>query len=453
MANKTINSRLTLKYDTYQNWTTANPVLLKGEACIVEVPASAGAVVQEPAILIKVGDGTTAFTDLPFGSAKAADVYDWAKAATKPSYKADEITGLADYISGEIQDSDTQYQLVKVDDYNYKLQSKPLGGSWADVAGSTVAIPQYDDTALAARVTANEGAITTLNGDAAVAGSVAKKIADAIAALDLANTYESKGSAAQALVDAKAYTDELAAKVGAVSEGKTVVQMIEEAKSAATYDDTALKGRVSALEGSDAGKSVRTIANEELAAQLIPENAKESMDTLAEVAAWIQSHPDDASAMNAAIAALQAIVAGIGGDGEKATVVAYVTDAIAALKIGDYAKSADLTALAARVATAETKLATVEEGAQVNVVEGVQVNGANVTVTDKKVNIAVPTGALADKDKVAEADLETELADKINGKADDADLSAIAKSGNMNDLIQTDGDYIIINCGSATTVI
>lgn len=110
------------------------------------------------------------------------------------------------------------------------------------------------------------------------------------------------------------------------------------------------------LEGDDAGKSVRTIANEELAAQLIPENAKESLDTLAEIAAWIQGHPDDAAAMNAAIVKLQAIVAGIGGEGEKATVVAYVTDAIAALSIGDYAKAADLTALAARVTTAEGKL-------------------------------------------------------------------------------------------------
>ena len=59
--------------------------------------------------------------------------------------------------------------------------------------------------------------------------------------------------------------------------------------------------------------------------------------------------------MNTAITKLQNIVAGIGGEGEKATVVAYVTDAISALKIGDYAKAADLTALAARVNTLEGK--------------------------------------------------------------------------------------------------
>lgn len=58
--------------------------------------------------------------------------------------------------------------------------------------------------------------------------------------------------------------------------------------------------------------------------------------------------------MNSAILALQGIVDGIGGEGEKATVVAYVDDAIAALKIGDYAKAADLTALAGRVSALET---------------------------------------------------------------------------------------------------
>lgn len=113
------------------------------------------------------------------------------------------------------------------------------------------------------------------------------------------------------------------------------------------------KADVDTLIGSDAGKSVRTIANEELAAQLIPEDAQESLDTLAEIAAWIQEHPDDASAMNAAIEALQAKV-----DTGSQKVSEYVSAAIAALNIGDYAKAADLTALAGRVTTAEGKLNT-----------------------------------------------------------------------------------------------
>lgn len=107
--------------------------------------------------------------------------------------------------------------------------------------------------------------------------------------------------------------------------------------------DTALKtvldGKASGADlatliGTDAGKSARTIANEELAAQLIPEGAQEALDTLTEIAQWIQDHPNDASAMNAAITKLNGIVAGIGGDeDEYATVMAAIEGKItAALK-------------------------------------------------------------------------------------------------------------------------
>ena len=109
-----------------------------------------------------------------------------------------------------------------------------------------------------------------------------------------------------------------------------------------------------------------------------------------------------------------------------------------------------VTTLAGRVTTAETKLNTVAEGAQVNVIETVKVNGVAQSVTEKAVDIAVPTGKLASKDKVAEADLETALANKINAKANDADLATIAKTGNVKDLVQTDGDILVLNCGSST---
>ena len=112
--------------------------------------------------------------------------------------------------------------------------------------------------------------------------------------------------------------------------------------------------------------------------------------------------------------------------------------------------SGEVSALAGRVTATETKLANVAEGAQVNVIETVKVNGVAQSVTDKAVNIAVPTGALASKDEVAEADLETALAKKINDKANDADLATIAKTGNVNDLVQTDGDILVLNCGSST---
>ena len=54
---------------------------------------------------------------------------------------------------------------------------------------------------------------------------------------------------------------------------------------------------------SGAVKSVVTEVVEDL---LIPESAKESLDTIEEISAWIQSHPDDAAAMNLQIASLSA---------------------------------------------------------------------------------------------------------------------------------------------------
>ena len=143
----------------------------------------------------------------------------------------------------------------------------------------------------------------------------------------------------------------------------------------------AAKSAVTTLIGSDTGKSVRTIANEELAAQLIGENAKASLDTLAEIAAWIQEHPDDAAAMNEAITALQNKV-----DTGDQTVTAYVTAAISALKIGDYAKASELTALASRVTAVEGKTANL--------------------------------GSMANKNTVTESDLDTALAEKVNAAAD-----------------------------------
>ena len=74
-------------------------------------------------------------------------------------------------------------------------------------------------------------------------------------------------------------------------------------------DISTLEGKINALVGSDTAKSARVIAREELAAQLIPLNAQEALDTLQEIADWIQNHPGEVTAMNTAILNLQAVTA------------------------------------------------------------------------------------------------------------------------------------------------
>lgn len=98
----------------------------------------------------------------------------------------------------------------------------------------------------------------------------------------------------------------LEAKIGTVADGKTLAGLIADNATAIEDHKTTVDAKVTTLIGSDADKSVRKIANEELAAQLIPANAAESLNTLQEIAAWIQNHPGDASAMNSAIEVLKA---------------------------------------------------------------------------------------------------------------------------------------------------
>lgn len=212
------------------------------------------------------------------------------------------------------------------------------------------------------KVTANTEALAKLNGDATTEGSVAKAVADEAAARDTA---------------------------------------IETAINALEPRVKANEDNIATLVGEDANKSVRTIANEELAKQLIAEDAKESLDTLAEIAAWIQDHPDDASAMNEAITALQNKV----DTGDK-TVSAYVADAIAALSIGDYAKAADLTALAARV----------------EAIEKDYLKAADKTELSEAINL-----------KAAQADLEAEITARQNAVQANADaIAAIKDDANVD---------------------
>lgn len=101
MAEKKINTRIQLKYDTLENWSKTdvagkggNLVLKSGELGIVAIPTGSSALqTTPPAIMFKVGDGGTPFKDLPWASGLAADVYPWAKTATKPEYDWEEIIG------------------------------------------------------------------------------------------------------------------------------------------------------------------------------------------------------------------------------------------------------------------------------------------------------------------------------------------------------------------------
>ena len=90
MADKILNTRIQLKYDTIAKWqsgpyngTDSTKWLKPGELAIVTLAPNKEAEVTNKAnqhpLLFKVGTGAHKFDDLPWASALAADVYDWAK--------------------------------------------------------------------------------------------------------------------------------------------------------------------------------------------------------------------------------------------------------------------------------------------------------------------------------------------------------------------------------------
>lgn len=228
-------------------------------------------------------------------------------------------------------------------------------------------------------------------------------------------------------------------KIGTVAEGKTLVEMISDAQTAATYDDTALVGRVAAIEGDYLKSSdktaletkmatdISTAKTETIAAIMGEAGIDEKYDTLKEIADWILSDTTssaqlvtrvtniendylkgaDKTALQGEIDALETFVGSLPEGAVSTTVVAYIKEVVDGLKIGDYAKAADLTALANRVSIAEGKITALEEvGAEKNIIASVDTNQFAI---DESRNLTLLDIAMG---KV------TGLSDALNGKVD-----------------------------------
>lgn len=449
MAEKTINTRILLKYDSYTNWSTNNPVLKAGEMAIATIASGNTQEVNSvaaPQVLIKVGDGTSTYNALPFVSAKAADVYGWAKADKKPTYAATEITGIGDYIAQYVDetlgisvDTDTQYRITKVDDYNYKLQSKAKGEAdtaFADV--STIVIPKYDDTAVKADITELEKLVGTT--------AVATQITNALATYALKSELPTKVS--DLTNDAGYLTEhqDISGKVDKVT-GKSLIADSEITRLAG-MSDGANKVEKSNTNGNIKvdGQEVTVYthpAKHEIADVTGLQDALDGKQAVGDYATKAEAQ-GYANAKDTAIAqakkagddaqsdvdALETVVA---GKADKATT-------LAGYGIGDaYTKTEVDEAIETEINTFVSAYITSDGGA----IDKMQ-EIANWIDSDKDGAADIIADVEANADAIA--DLETEVAKKTN----DADLAAIAKTGNVNDLVQTSGDVLIFDCGNSS---
>lgn len=244
-------------------------------------------------------------------------------------------------------------------------------------------------------------------------------------------------------------------KIGTIPEGKTVAEAIEKAKTDATYDDTALVGRVIAIEedylkGADK-TALETAINTEKDRLDTFLNAAEvgdaAVDTLKEIQTYISTHGEAADEMVKNIAANKAAIEAEattaraaenknadaitklnGAADVEGSVSNKVMGAIADLQLdATYVKKEVDKRLMSN--SEGSKLEGIAEGAQVNVIESIKVNDMAQPVDGKAVNIAVP---VADDTSIAITE------NKIGIKAVD-----------VQKLFVAEGDVLIIDGGKA----
>lgn len=251
--------------------------------------------------------------------------------------------------------------------------------TWVEPSATTVEGLATEIEGLKTRLTAAEAVI----GDAE--NGIAKDVADNTTAINAIND-----------------------KIGVVTDGTTLVEMISEA----AYDDTALAGRVTAIEEdyltstdkaaieSKMTADIATAKTETIAAIMGEAGIDAKYDTLKEIADWILSDTTssaelvtrvsniendylkgaDKTALQGEIDALETLVGTLPEGAVSTNVVAYIQEVVDGLKIGDYAKASDLTALTARVKALE------DIGAEKNVIASVDTESFTVN-TERKLSL------------------------------------------------------------------
>lgn len=359
--NKEFFTRIQLKYDTWNNWDSVKSTFkpLAGEVCLVQIPSKvdgkspSGFQDVPPSVLLKVGDGTNYFQDLPWLSGLAADVHAWAKKSD-----TDFITWVKTQLSYVTPEdlADIEARIKALEDWRATLKVTANTGlvkglaqtdgkiSYATATGDDIPDHGYDEAYSGEELFSHVKVVDTLEGSEAATARVVpsvkavKEIAADLESLETdfgklnvkvsgegnAVTTGSYDSTTQTITLTKGATynnyslptatnqtlggvklsdatDSESSINGGIAATPAAVKAAKDAADSAQSDaDAALdyikKLYGGAYPGATDPESILAIVNKEIAAA-VSNNA--SFDTLEEIAAWIAAHPESVAAINA----------------------------------------------------------------------------------------------------------------------------------------------------------
>lgn len=358
---KTLNTRISLKIDTWANWAKTdvagqggNLVLKKGEIAFVQVsnempPVSSTDTATElltnpNTVLFKVGDGKTAFKDLKWGSALAADVHGWAKQdqgefetyikkfigdAVKDGKvnldgyaKTDDLSALEVALTALIEGNDADIldlqNSVKTIEENYITTTQATTIATNKIA-EIIGTEKKSDTEPATGMFAE---IDDLQAEVAEQGTAIDGINEALS--ELGDTYatdnEVEGiratlqSAIDGKVDLGAYNTKVGELAGLIGGNTTEINTIKTnfaTKNALEYAVTELKGTSGDTKDSASIAGVKLYADAAIEDAIDTfystyiENDSKALDTLKDVTAWLDANKDGAADIVADITGLQ----------------------------------------------------------------------------------------------------------------------------------------------------
>lgn len=261
-----LKTRISLKYDTLANWQKSTLKLNKGELAIAVIPTADPANKQLPPVMFKVGDGEHTFAELGnnWSSALAADVYSWAKAATRPAYKYGDadLTGFGTAAAKNVGDFDKAGAAATAETnakayVDEKIGAIPAAAEYTLETGAT-------DGSLALK---KDGVVV---GDPAVVKGWAELLTKAQKGVDDAATAQAAAEAAQAAatkaqgdIDAyKTSNDEALAAVKATADAAQTSAQVDakiSAHNTSTEAHADIRGEITALSEKVSGRATNYV--------------------------------------------------------------------------------------------------------------------------------------------------------------------------------------------------